>query len=112
MASGTRFGFAKTGEAGKGAPQLYWYQSVPGVSVRILQLGWARLGGRHSRPTSPLVPMRTDGPITGNSKEKVDTLSLKSVLFSRFAIPSPKPVGQAWVKRIVFSLSTCQPLIG
>ena len=48
MASRTRFGSAKTGRAGNGVPQLYWYQSIPGVSVRIRQPGRAKLGGRHN----------------------------------------------------------------
>ena len=64
----------------------------------------------------PLGSPRFDGPIIGNSREKVELLSLKSLSFLspflRLLSPLPKLVGQAWVKRFVFSLATCQPTIG
>ena len=60
------------------------------------------------------------GPITGNSREKVELLSLKIPLFlslsySLSSLLLPKPVGRAWVKigtRDLSSHATCQISIG
>ena len=67
-----------------------------------------------------LASQETDGPIVGNSREKVELLSLKippflPLSFSLSILIFPKPVGRAWVKIGTSDLSshaTCQILSG